>query len=880
MVFYGQEISVELLNDSTLLEPGKAQTLVFRITNSTPMPCNVIPSLVLPKEWGLITKSTQMELKPGQAQLYIATLYLPSQVQAKDHRVEIILTSPSGDLVLQKEFLVNVKKKPSISLQLITSENYVKSGDTIRNSYLLKNNGNITEQIQLGLSNGAFLEQDSIQELLPGQSVELSAYQLTDPLQGQVTRSWIRLGAKSLQDSLPVIYATNSIEIIPLIPSELDAYHRLPIRIATTFLTSDQPGRFKSALQGELYIQGSLDPQQKRKIQIKALGPKAVGLPSFSQYPEYYANYKTNDFYAHIGDKTFSSSILTEYARYGTGVEVEKKFLNKILVRGFYNKPRYFTGIKQEVNIYGQYNWSNSKEAGFGYLQKLEHQDGLISNLYYLRAKSNLSKNIDLQGEYSISERASLKGWAYYLQGQAQFTKWNFSTTYLKASKDYAGYYTNTSVLVSNLSYRILPKLQFNVNYHKDAKNQKQDTLFYAAPYREITNASLRYTYKQNTNATLYVGEQTYEDRMKIKQFDYKERFWQLDLQQRLYAFNIGLQGRWGETTNYLLGLKGNFYNYSTNISYQYRRAYFNVFSSYGQTSRYLEARTTQFIIGVNANVVLSNRWDARIFYQNYHIIEEYFQDRNLLELGVNYRINTISQLELISRYSIGQGQLLNRELNMALHYSVNILAPIKKVVDYGTLKGSVNHEDLSKVEGIKMYLGQDIAIVDANGNFEFKNIVPNSYFLQVDKESLGVNDITNVPFPMRLDIHPNENFINFGITKASNVKGSFLIEDKTLLNQGVSFIVELKNKEYTFRKICSLEHGFDFSYLLPGEWELKIYKNTMGNKVDIDIEKQNITLVANETFDVEIGVRSIKKKVQYLQNTMKVSLNNSKSKK
>lgn len=53
-----------------------------------------------------------------------------------------------------------------------------------------------------------------------------------------------------------------------------------------------------------------------------------------------------------------------------------------------------------------------------------------------------------------------------------------------------------------------------------------------------------------------------------------------------------------------------------------------------------------------------------------------------------------------------------------------------------------------------------------------------------------------------------------------------------------------------------------------------------MGNKVDIDIEKQNITLVANETFDVEIGVRSIKKKVQYLQNTMKVSLNNSKSKK
>lgn len=877
MVFYGQEVSVELLNDSTLLEPGKAQTLVFRITNSTSMSYIVIPSLVLPKEWGLITKSTQIEIKGGQAQLYITTLYLPSQVQAKGHTIEIVLKSPSGELVLQKEFLVNVKKKPSIALQLITSENYVKSGDTIRNSYLLKNNGNITEQIQLELSNGAFLEQDSIQEVLPGQSVELSAYQLTNPLQGQVTRSWIRLGAKSLQDSLPVVYATNSIEVIPLMPSELDAYHRLPIRIATTFLSSEQQGRFKSALQGELYIEGSLDPQQKRRIQIKALGPKAVGLPSFSQYPEYYANYKTDDFYAHVGDKTFSSSILTEYARYGTGVEVEKKFIDKILVRGFYNKPRYFTGIKQEVNIYGQYNWSNSKEAGFGYLQKLEHQDGIVSNLYYLRARSNLSKNIDLQGEYSISERASLKGWAYYLQGQAQFTKWNFSTTYLKASKDYAGYYTNTSVLVSNLSYRILPMLQFNVNYQKDAKNQKQDTLFYAAPYREITNASLRYTYKQNTNATLYVGEQIYEDRMQVKQFDYKERFLQLDIQRRLFAFNIGVQGRWAETTNYLLGIKGNSYNYSTNISYQYKGAYFNVFSSYGETSRYLQARTAQFVIGANANVVLSNRWNARFFYQNYHMIEEYFQDRNLLELGINYRLNTISQLELISRYSIGQGQLMNRELNMALRYSVNILAPIKKVVDYGILKGSVSHEDLSKVEGIRMYLGQDIAIVDANGNFEFKNIVPSSYFLQVDKESLGVNDITNIPFPMRLDVHPNENFINFEITKASSVKGSFSIEDKTLLNQDISFIVELKNKEYTFRKICSLEDGFDFSYLLPGEWDLKVYKNTMSNKVDIDLDHQSIILEPNQTLDVEIGVRSIKNKVQYLQKSMKVSFNKGK---
>lgn len=129
----------------------------------------------------------------------------------------------------------------------------------------------------------------------------------------------------------------------------------------------------------------------------------------------------------------------------------------------------------------------------------------------------------------------------------------------------------------------------------------------------------------------------------------------------------------------------------------------------------------------------------------------------------------------------------------------------------------------------------------------------------------------------MRLDVHPNENFINFEITKASNVKGSFLIEDKVLLNQDISFIVELKNKEYTFRKICSLEDGFDFSYLLPGEWDLKVYKNTISNKVDIDLDYQSIILEPNQTLDVEIGVRSIKKKVQYLQKSMKVSFNKGK---
>lgn len=161
---------------------------------------------------------------------------------------------------------------------------------------------------------------------------------------------------------------------------------------AVSFIGMRNRGIYENGFQGELHGKGSLSIENKDMLEFRAVSPNPVEFSAFTRYEEYYINYKNQNFFVHLGDKTFSSSFLTEFARYGRGAELRYDF-KKVSLGGFYNHPRFFRDIKEEFNIYSQFRFGKQTEITAGYLYKIpqtEINNNYYSSSTYLSSKAHL----------------------------------------------------------------------------------------------------------------------------------------------------------------------------------------------------------------------------------------------------------------------------------------------------------------------------------------------------------------------------------------------------------------------------------------------------------------------------------------------------------
>lgn len=876
-IFQAQEFSVDLVNQKTLLTPGKVQTLVYKITNPYPNAVNFTPDIILPQDWTLTATPYELILEPQESKICIVSLDVPIYASEGEYRIGFVLNNILNDHGLVKQFVVSVKKVQKIGLEVISKTDYVKAGDTIHSSFSLKNEGNVEENVFILPSEGTFIKGDNPILLSAGESTIIESFQITDSKQARPSQNLLKLTASLRTDSIQSVFASQRTDVIPMFQVNDDIWLRFPIKVSASYMGGHYYNDFKTGFQGEVYGRGSLNEENTKLLEFRAIGPDRFNLTSFSQYEEYFVNYESKNFFAHLGDKTFFSSTLTEFARYGRGVELRKK-INKVELGGFYNNPRFYNDIKDEFNLYAKFNFSSQNNIRYGYLLK-QMEDAIDNHLHYVYGEGNLFNKIDLQGEYAISEHENTQGQAWQLQGQAYFNNININASYIYASPTFTGYYTNTDFFTSNVNYRILPKLNITANYQKDARNFERDTLYSAAPYRERLQVGVRYNYLKRGVISVYRGVQEYEDRMEQKQFFYREKFNRFELLQYFSNFTLNLQAFFAETDNFLTYSSGKSSLYSANINYNYKESSFNFYSSYSKANRYENRDDEQFLFGGSINTVLYKKLSARIFYQNTYYLEDYYTDRNLFELSLNYRLTPRQQIDLISRYTLPQRQIENKDFSFSIRYSIDINAPLKKIKEYGTLRGNVANLHNVKIEGLKIYLGTHTALVDSKGEFIIKNIKPDTYFLEIDQETLGIKDIPDIAVPIKITILEGENNIDFGLTKASDIKGTIVFDSSMGSINKQSVIIEVSSESTVIRKICDITKPFDFTYLKPGDWNLKVYRNELDAKYKIETDELHFSLSPNEEKVISIKISEIKKDIKYLQQPMKVGFNISKVK-
>ncbi|AQX07667.1 hypothetical protein [Elizabethkingia ursingii] len=902
-LIYSQLQPQQSISKNDSLVPGTATSVSFIIENNTAEDkIYNLQTSTSEKHITPIIAQNELKVPAGDKVLYIVPIRIATETPQGSYTLSVQGTEKNSENKFSKSVTITITGTRNISLTNLNTPEFVRAGESITATFLLKNNGNTTENIKLESSHDSSIEKDSSFSLASGESRVITIIKKTDPALGRNEYQNLNLSALAAGYSKEKLTAYTSVRIIAVKPTEEDVYHRFPISASVSFIGMRNRGIYENGFQGEIHGKGSLSKENKDMLEFRAVTPNPVEFSAFTKYEEYYINYKNQNLFVHLGDKTFSSSFLTEFARYGRGAELRYDF-KKVSIGGFYNHPRFFRDIKEEFNIYSQFRFGKQTEITAGYLYKVPQTD--INNNYYLSstylnsnahlpyliAKFTPFKNIEIQAETAYSSTSKTNGTAYILQAQANFEKISGNLLYMKASPQFAGYFNNTNSLNGNIQYKITKRLNVFASYVQDAKNFQRDTLLLASPYRKFFQYGINFRYLKSGSIMFYNGFQSYEDRLKDKQFNYNEKFFKISINQQIGIFNLSMEGQFGKTDNYLTDFTGNSNFYMANVSFEKFKASFNLFGSYGTTSRYLEKNQKQIYYGARISSRLSQYNSLSLFYQNNYIPEEYYKDRNLFELIFHQQISRNHGLDISGRYALQRGELGDKDFIFSLRYTLRMNIPVQKTAEYTSLTGNISNMGVKKTDGIRLLLGNHLSVTDINGNFTFKNIVPGDYYLEIDRSTTDMNNIPNVSFPAQVSLVNKENIFNFGLTSAANIKGHIRLNEQNNTDQQEntlpvtpqdkkkkeSIVIEATNGEQIYRKICSINEDFDFTYLRPGEWTVKLYRNGLDKRYKIATDNFRFTLNAAENKTINIYIVKQQTEIKFQQEPVKIEYNNSK---
>lgn len=897
VLIFAQNQTDDFVNKKNNLLPGTSTSISFTIENPSSEQKTYLARVetsnlhIVP-----ISSKNEFLIPAGESSAYIVPLRIAAETPQGKYTITIHISDKDRGNTFTKSLEITVLGTRKLSLTLLDSPEFVKAGESITANFLLKNSGNVAETVMLESKNASISEGASI-NLPAGETKIITVRKKTNPDLGK--NDLINLGLSAYSSHLANEHQTvyTTVKIIPVKPIEEDVYYRFPISASLSFIGMRNRGIYNDGFQGEVYGKGSLNQENKDILEFRAVTHNPVEFNSFTQYEEYFMNYKRNNFFIHIGDKTYSSSFLTEFARYGRGAEVRFDY-KRFSIGGFYNHPRFFRDIKDEYNLYSRLKIGKESEITAGYLYKIPRlNDNSFSSsalqldsqahLPYLTGKFQLNKNLDFLGELSYSKTSLTKGNAYMLQVQGNFEKLTGNIMYMRASPQFSGYFTNTSTLNGNLRYKLSKKISLFANYIEDARNFQRDTLFLSAPYRKFFQYGFSYRYLKNGTFMLYNGYQKYEDRLEPKQFDYYEKFFKISVDQQIGIFQLNLQSQFGTTENYLTGFTGNSSFYTANISFERFKTSFNIYGSYAVTSRYQMQNQQQIYYGARVVSRLSEKTYFSLFYQNNYLPEEYFNDRNLFEALFHQQLFPGHEFDVSGRYTLQRGELGDKDFIFSLRYTLRLNIPVKKIAEYVTLSGNISNLGVKRTDGIRLILGNHLSITDKNGNYLFKNIIPGEYFLEIDRSTTEINDISNVSLPATINLINKENIFNFGLTTAANIQGNIQLTE--LKDNRLSFaqfpskkdkrkkdnlIIEISNGEQIYRKMCVIGENFDFTYLRPGNWTVKLYRNGLDKRYKISVDTFNMALKPSETKSIVINIIKQQTEVKYQQEPIKVGYN------
>ena len=876
---FGQTNTITLLSTLPVkATPGNITVISFKLVNGTDTNIVLKPDFLYPENLTCIMCDQLISLKPKEEKFLIVPFYVPKNTTPGLINFNYRLSDTANSKLFgETQVDILVESKIDFGAILINAPKYVRGGETITADILIRNNGNAP--LSLTLVPYGFQNKDLNKiNLGVGEKKQISITAGSD--KNQIKSDFQTLGLKlvSADDSIQTKDLFFSVYVLPFREPKKSRYFSIPAEIKFNYFTGNNEREATTGYQIEAFLKGYLDKKALHKLEVLLRGPNRFSSSSLGLYDEYYIQYNHSKLNVHVGDKVYSLTPLTEMSRFARGAEVQRLF-GKAIIGGFYNQPRFLNSIKTEYALYATKTLKNNLTFGLYHLTKQSRGDNSNASIESITASYKRKENLFLETEVSRSLRKNITDYAFRTTSFYNRNKVNMNFTLLKTGKNYEGYYNNTSFISFITSYKLSKRTDVNVNLTRDYKSPLLDTFYQAAPLSKNYSVGIGRKFFSTLGTRLVVRYFGVTDRVVDKRFNYDTKQIQLLLNQRFKKIGYYIILDYGITRNYLVANPEGTNN-SKNIytEFQYfpnSKLYFSIFQNSLTSNRYSVNNENTIYFGGNFSWVPGNNFQMSFQYQSNYLLEEYYRNRDALQLLVKFGAAKKIAFDLTTRYVFLSQQLQQKELYIFASLKYRFGFPISKIASYGKVNGLVTNSTGNSPKGVILQINGRSQISRSDGTFSFNNVEPGTYFLIVDQSSLKFNEVTDNFGPIKVEVTANkESLVTINIIKAAQISGKVnLIKEKTVLDDDSvtivpTLVLELKNQYETKTLYTEPDGSFQFKVLKPGKYTLKVYTNMLEGKYTIDQELYTFELESGLNLDMELIMRKKKKKIHFLQGT------------
>jgi hypothetical protein len=898
----GKGHGVEVLALSPKLvdaEPGGILTLSFRVTSSADSAEELLESLKLPIGWQAVIPQPSFILQPSESQLRIVALAVPRDASAGRYEIAYSVRG-QRDYAVQDSDSVTVVLPTVGSLALLVEEKpqAVVAGEECQAKLRLINLGNSRLKVRLHVrsddKNPATITPEEI-DLLPGQGEAVIVTLKADPGETRLRQQTMMVKAETegTPDGMPTAGATITVEIIPRAGKKVDLHHRLPGELSLrTIGDGDDLG-----FQAEVAASGTLDEAGMSRLDLLLRAPDLQQVGVLGERDEQRINYSSPRLDVNLGDQSYGLSRLTDYYRYGKGLEIRAHDPQGQPEFGaYYVKSRWIHPASEQSALYLGTRLSDRLKLRFNLLRKRRPDStdlsGFDDSLYSLECAFNPTDQTNVHLEYGRS-RTSRDGGAH---DSAYLFEWNgaiadrahYSFSRVRAGPDYYGYYFDSDYTQGSFVLPLGDRVQARASYQRWEENLDMLPERGPAPLEVMRSAGLRYELAGDWYASLDYDDLDYRDLLLPAQYDARERLLKVGIGRSSPTYSFRAEFQDGTGDDLLAGETHHVRNCALYLSYRSTpRLSFTLYGQLGKSDR--EAGR---LLGGTNNIGASVRWRP-----NDNILVSFYYLRYVLGLTQS----DFDQALLLLSYSLPDGtswafraRRSNRPLGgqseycYELSYTVPFGLAVSRLQSIGGIEGKVFLAADPKRAGLPdviLTANGSAAVTDHNGRFTFPALSPGTYFLDVRPESLGLDRVADQELPIKVEVTGGEmSNLEIGVADAARLSGTLTLappsiegdqkSDTIKETSGVylvgdpmgggttneerglaNVLLELTCGDEVQRRITDRRGQFVFDRLRPGKWLLSVCEDNLPAYYHVENPKMEFTLGAGVSQEVSIEV-------------------------
>ena len=884
---YGQTpVTVGLANVPDTVVPGGHITLFFDVKSASPLPDSLREEIQLPEKWRLLSQRRPVRTAGDQRVRYFYVIGTPASCASGDYLVKFRVHANGQEIATQVPLTIGQIR--NIELFVVTQPEFVREGDTLRLTYMIRNAGNNAEKFHLKSDHGKIEQVTDSLTLEPGAGTHVTVSQVIPVTDNNAWQASSNLSVM-MTDAAEPVYSVTTIPVFSSKVRKIDRYFRFPVEVGGGYLSYRYGNREVTAYQYQATGKGFIDQKERHYLDFIVRGPNQFVFPAVGTYDQYSLDYAWRKrLFVSAGDYVLQLNNLMEFGRFGRGLRVEQQF-KKVAYTVFYQKARFFMNQKESFGGKFVYKFSESTNVGVHYASKdvffhhqrfWSHMTGLAANIH--------TKEFNLESEVSAGQAIGKTDYGAFLRLQLA-KKWiSITSNVIYAGKHFYGYYNNSRLFNNNIGFNITRKLTIGAsNNFSDVNPSLDANLYSVSPKDRSYIGYVSFQPDQRNRFFLFYSKAERKDRQQPAAFHYSEHFSNFSYNLTSPKFTLFYQGRYGYSKNHLVpdnnGQNESFSNLVQPAVRLFPWIWVGGYFEHQHTSKFSASGAVEnlFFYGGNARVNIKRNLYASFLYRNNYAPDELYVRRSFVDASV-----VLDLKRHVFSFSGGRSYIPNvgntdqNTLFFNIKYALRLNVPLGRKKNIGTVKGQLTGFGYRK-QGNLIQLGSHKFMTDSTGMFTFDGVAPDQYYLSITQNESGSEGVVPVVrMPMLVDVRPDSlSVVEIPLTRTGSIEGriEFLKAKQnglsSVLTEKPTVLVKLHGENGSYLTELNDKSEFSFREIRPGNWEISVFIPGSQDRFVVEDSNRQLTVETDKTLDLTFRIKPNEKRIHFSERNFEVSV-------